>query len=208
MQGDGGPVDDVRVVVAARLRARRAELAQAIFVRVSGAAFAPPGGSGSSGAQDAEYVAGLRATVAAAVEHGLRGIEHGEGRAGPVPVVAIEQARRAARAGVSLDTMLRRYVVGHTLLGEYVMEEADRGDFPSERGALRGALRAQASVLDRLIAEVGRAYDEELERVYDGAPALPALLSNPSARRARECLLFLAAHSDASNRELRRWNRR
>jgi len=43
---------------------------------------------------------------------------------------ASEQARRAGRIGVSLDTVLRRYVRGSALLGEYVMEEADRAGFP------------------------------------------------------------------------------
>jgi AcrR family transcriptional regulator len=32
--------------------------------------------------------------------------------------------------------------------------------------------------------------------------AIPATLGNPSARRARECLLFLAEHPDSSNREV------
>jgi hypothetical protein len=44
---------------AVRLRARRGELAEAIFARVSGDAF-PSAGDG-----DAEYLAGLRAAVAA-----------------------------------------------------------------------------------------------------------------------------------------------
>lgn len=34
------------------------------------------------------------------------------------------------------------------------------------------------------------------------AQALPAMLENPRARRARECLVFLAEHPDSSNREL------
>jgi predicted transcriptional regulator len=41
-----------------------------------------------------------------------------------------------------------------------------------------------------------------IERGEGGAPALPALLANPRARRARECLSFLAAHPDSSNREI------
>jgi hypothetical protein len=192
--------------VVGPLRARRRELVAAIFARVRDGAF------GLVGAQDAEYVAGLRAAVAAAVEYGLQGIEQGEDWAGPIPDAVLEQARRAARVGVSLDTVLRRYVVGHTLLEQYVMEEAECGGkdwlSPTQRGALRGALRAQASVLDRLLAaitgeyrgEVGRAGYGALTR--DSAAALPAMLGNPNARRARECLLFLASHPGSSNREL------
>jgi hypothetical protein len=171
MQSDVGRVEDLRGVVVMRLRARRGELEDAIFARVSGGAFAPPGGSGSSGAQDAEYVAGLRAAVGAAVGYGLEGIERGEERVGPVPVAVSEQARRAARVGVSLETVLRRYVVGHTLLEAFVMDEAERGEDdwspltpPTRRGVLKAALRAQASVLDRLLREITVAYGDELAR--------------------------------------------
>ena len=140
------------------LRARIAEIEQAIFVRVQGSAF------DRAGMQDAEYLAGLRAAVAAAVEYALEGIEQGEGWAGPIPVVAVEQAHRAARAGVSLDTVLRRYVLGHTLLGEFVMQEADRDSPVGGRRALAGALRAQAAVLDRLLGVITREYEQELQR--------------------------------------------
>jgi hypothetical protein len=42
------------------------------------------------------------------------------------------------------------------------------------------------------------------ETGYDGeqSAALSATLGNPNARRARECLLFLAEHPDSSNREV------
>jgi AcrR family transcriptional regulator len=171
----GGPVDDARAVLVARLRARRGELVGEIFARVSGDAF------DSAGAGDAEYVAGLRATVAATVEYALQGIERGEKDGSPptqaIPALASEQARRAARAGVGLDTVLRRYVLGGALLGECIMEEAHRDleDWlptpPSRSSALREALRAQAAALDRLIADVSRAYGEELERAAQTVPA-------------------------------------
>jgi diguanylate cyclase with GGDEF domain/PucR-like helix-turn-helix protein len=152
----------VRAGVVARLRERRGELVQAIFARVSDGAFGPVG------VRDAEYMAGLRAAVGAAVEHGLQGIERGEEEDGspptPIPLAVLEQARRAARLGVSLDTVLRRYVVGHTLLEEFVMEEADRGVLPDEKSAVPGALRAQAMVLDRLLAAITSEYGDELER--------------------------------------------
>jgi hypothetical protein len=60
-------------VVVGRLRTRRREL-----VRVRGDTF------DRAGEDDAEYVAGLRATVGAALEYVLAGIERGEG-AGQVP---------------------------------------------------------------------------------------------------------------------------
>jgi hypothetical protein len=146
-------------------RARQAELVEAIFAGVRGDAF------GAAGAHDAEYVAGLRAAVAATVDFALEGIERGMDGSlptRPVPVVALEQARRAARGGVGLETVLRRYVLGSSLLGEVIMEEADRDQSApaplDRRSALRGALRAQAAVLDRLLQAVTAAYGDELER--------------------------------------------
>src|SRR5580693_8973128 len=107
-----GSVDAVRAGVVARLRARRGELLEAIFLKVQAGTLAV------ADELDAEYLVGLRAAVAAAVEYSLEGMERGEQWAGPIPAAAIEQVRRAARTGVSLDTVLRRYVVGNAFLGE------------------------------------------------------------------------------------------
>jgi|HubBroStandDraft_4_1064222.scaffolds.fasta_scaffold15579_2 DNA-binding PucR family transcriptional regulator len=158
MPSDAGSVKDIRAGVVARLREREGELVQVIFARVRDDGFGP------AGAADAEYVAGLRAAIAAALEFVLTGIEHGEEWTGSIPVLALEQARRAARIGVSLDTVLRRYVLGSTLLEEFVMDEADRGDLPGEREALRGALRVQALALNRLLEAITNEYRDELAR--------------------------------------------
>jgi hypothetical protein len=211
-----GSAGDERAVVAGRLRARRAEVVHAIFARVRDGTF------GSVGAHDAEYLAGLHAAVAAAVEHGLRGIEHGERWTEPIPAELREQARRAARIGVSLDTVLRRYVVGHTLLGEFVLEETGRegenGIPPTHRSALPEVMRAQAAVLDRLLAALTVEYGEELARAAGARrppqhgpgggrgetpnPAIPGALRDPRAHRSRACVQYLACHPGASNSEI------
>jgi len=161
-------VRDARAVVVARLRARRDEIVRELYARVRTGGLAGPGDEG------AEYVDGFRATVAAAVDYVLTGIERGEDWAGPIPVVAAEQAHRAARAGVPLNTVLRRYMAGHTLFEQFVMDEADRGDgqdrmsaaeHESFRVALRGALRVQAAVLDRLLEQIAQEYGDELQRI-------------------------------------------
>ena len=151
--------------MVARLRARRGELVQAIFVGVRDGRR-----SVAVGARDAEYVAGLRAAVGAACgvcAGGDRARGEDRGCPPPIPAAALEQARRAARVGVSLDTVLRRYVLGSALLGEFVMEEVDRSErIGCRRRAPRaaGVLRAQASVLDRLLAAITGAYVDELAR--------------------------------------------
>jgi PucR-like helix-turn-helix protein/diguanylate cyclase with GGDEF domain len=147
----------MRAELTDRVRARRGELEGAIFARVRDAGAVP------AGEDDPGYLEGLRAAVAAAIEYGLAGVEHGEERTGPVPPEAILQAHRAARAGVSLDTVLRRYVIGSTVLGDFLMQEADRGDFPDHGATLREMLSAQAAVLDRLMKAVTNEYRRELE---------------------------------------------
>jgi AcrR family transcriptional regulator len=156
-------VEDARAGVVRRLRARREELVGALFARVRAGALA------SSGDDDAEYVSGLRAAVYATVEYVLTGIERGVGWEGSIPVVAAEQARRAARVGVPLETVLRRYLAGHTLFERFVMDEAARGEEngipPTPREAVQGALRAQAAVLDRLLERIAGEYGDELQRM-------------------------------------------
>lgn len=163
----GGALEQVRAGVVRRLRARRSEIDDVIFARVRDLA------PGAVGLADPEYVAGLRAAVAAVVDYGLTGIEQGEESPAMVPSAAVAQARRAARAGVGLDTVLRRYVAGYAVLDDYVMQEADHSAFVGQRTAVRHVLETSASLLDRLIPSITSAYMQELERTGNAhrAPA-------------------------------------
>jgi hypothetical protein len=131
-------------VLAERLRERRAEIEDAALNRIYAVSGPPPGGG-------PEYAEGLRAAVSAAVDCGLDGVERGERGAPPVPKVLLAQARLAARSGVGLDTVLRRYLAGHALLDDFLIEEAERLETlaPVE---LKSLLRSQAALLDRLLA--------------------------------------------------------
>jgi hypothetical protein len=144
--------DEIRAELVERLRGRSAEIEDAIFNRVR--ALASPAES-----EDAEYRAGLRATVAESVDYALTSIERGEESTEAIPPAAAAQARRAARSGVGLDTVLRRYAAGDRLVGEIIMDEAGR--FPNE--ALRQVLRTQSPHVDRLMASVASEYMAELE---------------------------------------------
>jgi len=169
--------EEARAGVVERLCSRREELVEAIFARFREDLF------DSSGDEDAEYLTGLRAAVAAAVGYGLQGIEEGgEWPVVSIPVEVVAQARRAARLGVGLDTVLRRYVVGHTMLANFVMEEADRDGFSSQRSAVRDVLRVQASLLDRLLDAITGEYRDELERAA----------RSPERRRAERVRALLA----------------
>jgi hypothetical protein len=94
--------------LAARLRDRREEIEAAALARVFAISELPAvGGS--------EYAQGLRDAVSAGIAFGIEGVERGDDAVGPVPSVLLSQARLAAASGVSLDTVLRRYLAGHVL---------------------------------------------------------------------------------------------
>ncbi len=145
-------LSEIRDDLVARLRSRSAEIEDLIFDGVR--ALSDPTES-----EDPEYRAGLRATVAEAVDYALLSIERGEEWTGPIPAAAAAQARRAARNGVGLDTVLRRYAAGDRMVGEFIMDEAGR--FPNE--ALRHVLRTQGPHVDRLMASVAAEYMAEME---------------------------------------------
>jgi hypothetical protein len=175
--GDRGmSVKSVREGLAARLRARRSELEEAIVARFRDVGFDPAVG------EDAEYVAGARAAVAEAVDYGLLAIEHGEEGFGSIPPAAVAQARRAARNSVSLDRVLLRYNAGHTLVEDFVMQEAEHGDFSDQRLALRDVLRTQGALLDHFTTSIAREYQQEVER----------LAQSPELRRTEQVQRLLA----------------
>jgi hypothetical protein len=165
-------VERIGARLAERLRARRAEIEEAIFARFGDVGFDAAG-------EDAEYVAGARAAVAEAVDYGLMGIEQGEEWLGSIPPAAVAQARRAARNGVSLERVLLRYNAGRTLLEDFVMQEAEHSDLASQRGALRHVLRTQGALLDHSTVSISHEYQAEIER----AAHLPELRRTERVQR-------------------------
>jgi PucR C-terminal helix-turn-helix domain/GGDEF-like domain len=140
--------------VASRLRERLPEIQAAVATRVY--AISDP-----SEVADPAYLEGLKAALAAAVDHRLVVLEVGERRAPAVPPVLLAQARLDARDGVSLDTVLRRYFAGNALFGDFLVEEAERAEVPNS--ALRRLLAEQATLGDRLLAAVSAEHAREAE---------------------------------------------
>jgi len=152
-RGDGSRSgEEARQVVAARLRERLPEIQAAVATRVY--SIADP-----HEVADPAYVEGLKSALAAAVEYRLAVLELGERRAPAVPEVLLAQARLDARDGVALDTVLRRYFAGNTHFGDFLVEEAERAEVPSAE--LRGLLREQATLGDRLLAAVSAEHARE-----------------------------------------------
>ncbi len=163
--GSGGAasLDSIRVALAERLQARRLELEEAVIARFRDVGFDPAAG------EDLEYIAGARAAVAEAVDYGLTAIEQGEdwfvSGPPPIPPAAVAQARRAAAHGVSLERVLLRYNAGHTLLADFVMQEAEHSDFSSNRIALRHVVRALGGLLDHFTSSIAKEYQDEAQRM-------------------------------------------
>jgi hypothetical protein len=145
--------DNARADFFARLRARMSEIESAIATRVYSI-------SDPAEVSHPEYVQGLRASLSAAIEYGLSSLELGERRSPPPPPLLAAQARAAARNGIGLDIVLRRYLVGYALLVEFVIEEAHASGLGHDVG-LRGLLRGQAALFDRLVDEVSQAFLRE-----------------------------------------------
>lgn len=146
-------VEEIRRSLTSRLRERRAEIEQAALARVHSV-------SGSIGSSDPEYLEGLRAAVSAALDYGIDAIERPDDDPAPIPTVLFSQARLAVRHGVKLETVLRRYVAGYALLGDFLIEESARGG-ALDAASLKELLRVQAVVLDHLLSAVSDEYARE-----------------------------------------------
>lgn len=152
-----------RQAIFAGLHARREEIEQAIRTRVD--AISDPSGL------DVPYVEGLRAAVSAAVDYALVAVERGGKDALPTPDALLLQARLAARNGVSLDTVLRRYFAGYTLLCDFLVQEEARQDNPSPIAAFRSVMQALSAVFDRLVASIAQEHARASEEMSSSAAA-------------------------------------
>lgn len=153
--------EEIRTDLVARLRTRWREIEQVVLARVYAI-------SGDAGASDSDYLVGLRTTVEAALDYGLALIERGEQPLPAVPVALLAQARIAAHSGVGLDTVLRRYVVGYSLLSGFVIQEAERGSLLVGPD-LQRVLQDLAAGLDRVIAAVTEELSRELQASSGGS---------------------------------------
>jgi hypothetical protein len=140
--------DDSRSRLLAGIRSRRQEIEKAVLGRVHAIG---PGGSG-----DPEYLDGLRLATEAAIDHTIQALEDRLGPDLPVPSPLLSQARLAARRRVPLDVILRRYLAGSAVLGDFLMEEAERQTVSA--GTARRVLRLQATTTDQAVAVIGATY--------------------------------------------------
>jgi hypothetical protein len=152
--------EHARAILHRRLKARQEEIAQTVLIQVRE----------RSGPErsDPNYAEGLRNAVQAAVAYGIDALRR-EDRPPPVPTALLEQARRAARGGINLDALQRRYLAGYSLLSDYIVEAAEEPNL-FQGTALRRLLWTQADLFDRLLELIGEEYARELRQ----RPASPA----------------------------------
>jgi PucR C-terminal helix-turn-helix domain len=172
--GDGS-FDEIRARVVERLRRCHSEIEQALYARIQKDVPDPIGD------KNPEYQASLRATVTAILDYTFEVIERGLVSA-PIPPAAAAQARRAARAGVSLGTIQRRYFAGHGELGDFVARAVEELGLSNDGRTLDHLRRAQETVLGHITASIEQEYMHERE-----------LIARPLERRRLETVQKLLA---------------
>jgi hypothetical protein len=155
-----GEARRLRGELADRLAGRREELQAAVHARIR--AVADPGEIA-----DPAYTEGLSAAIGIALEYAIEAIEANRERPAPVPVALLAQARLAARNRVGIDVVLRRYLAGYTLVGDFLVAEA--ADLGLAGEPLKRLLGAHAAVLDRLLVAVSEEHSREAR--FSPAPA-------------------------------------
>jgi hypothetical protein len=176
------PLDDTSSALASSLRERLPELEAAIANRVC--AIADP-----TKVDDPIYPQRLGEAMSAAIDFTLTVMEAGERRGPGIPPAVLSEARVAARSGVPLETVMHRYFAANTLLGDFLVEEAERTDSPSS--ALRVLMRRQATSFERVVEAATEEHGRE-------AKAWPS----SGAERRRECVKSLLAGELVDHSEL------
>lgn len=187
-RGRGAGDDSGRLVrrqrrqrLAADLRARAPQIEREIFARVR--ALAEPASQ-----KGPEYEKGLRVAIAEALAYALLCIELGDAWPAPIPMGVLSQSRLAAREGVELATVLRRYLAGNTLLEGFIAEAASG----MSGGEVRAVLRELGPPMDRLMQAVAGEF-AEARRQIEGTSA---------QRRAERLRELLAAEGPADTDDI------
>jgi hypothetical protein len=151
------PAAQTRAALASSLRNLRAEIEAATLARIHAV-------SDPADVEDPEYAAGLREAVASGFAYGLAALEVTgpyDPASEPIPIQLLWQARYAARSGVSLDTVLRRYFASYTLFGDFLIQAAKESN--TSTAELQRALRGEAALFNHLVASVSNEYMREVE---------------------------------------------
>lgn len=154
----GGAPEVLRAGLIQGLRTRAQEIEDTVLTCVNGV-------TAPQGSESSDYKLGTREVVAAMIDHCLEGLAREAEWFGPLPAVVSQQAARAARGGVGVDTLVRRIFAGHALLQDILLEEAERVGlvgYPTVTTALRAAIER---LFELFTAAVTVEYDRERNRL-------------------------------------------
>ena len=172
-------------MLAVRMRTRFAEIEASLATLVEGVSDPREGGNPLY----SDYLASLPANRVAILEHVVEVIEHEE-RASTVPPTVITAARVAARAGVPLDAILRRYSAGNAFIVDIFVEEAEEAGIVGSD--LRRLLHRQVTLFDQLLETVSQEHTKETE----------GRLGNGSDRRSRQIKALLGGRQPSGEVDL------
>jgi PucR C-terminal helix-turn-helix domain/GGDEF-like domain len=154
---------DSVAALAERLRSRAPEIEASLAALVD-----PIPESRAADPAYLEYMDCLPATRVAVLQYVVEAIELGERQNPEIPAAVLTAPRLAARCGVPLDVVLRRYSAGNAFFGDIIVEEAERVGVSTS--TLRRLLHLQATVFDRLL----QAVSDEHVREASSRPATTA----------------------------------
>ncbi len=167
---DAESLEGVCVRVVELLRVRREEIARAIGARVREAV------PGTLSGEDPKYWAGVESAIGELLEYSFEGMAQDPGCSGELPAPAAAQARRAARLGVGVGVVVRRYVAGGRRLSELVAEVAEVGGYARHESAMRYLRERQAALLEHLTGAIEGEYERERGRLSSSPPRRRATL--------------------------------
>jgi hypothetical protein len=113
--------------------------------------------------RDVEYRQGLREAVALGVEFGVTLLIKGTESKLHFPIALVTQARLAARQRVPLEMVIRRYIAGKAVLGDFMFQESATIGIQDHK-LLRNALASQEAAFDQLLKQVTDEYGRERDR--------------------------------------------
>jgi hypothetical protein len=113
--------------------------------------------------RDAEYQRGLREAVSSGVDYGIALLEQGVEQAPQVPFALVVQSRLAARQGIPLEMVIKRYLAAKTQLAHSLLEAAAASGVRNP-ATFQWALAAYETAFDRLLSTITEEYRQEEER--------------------------------------------
>ena len=164
------------------LRARSADIAEQIDTSL------PSLGDNPEVYSDTDYKNSLFAAITATVHYSLDAIERGR-EWGPIPPALAEHARRAARLGMGLGALIRRYLSGHDRFMAFIHDEIALGGFTDHEILLELLTSDIGALAEHVITSIEREYEQEREHVA----------SSPELHRARLVQRLLIENVNAAD---------